>query len=117
MSEYVEGRIVELLQSPTHSPFGNPIPGLAPSADAELLTLDKVALSLNAGVQLNVTVQRFAEPIQSESVVLASLADAGIAPSVRASISSAGAAIECVGPSGMCSIDLKSASSIFVTLG
>ncbi|GHC54005.1 hypothetical protein GCM10010349_20340 [Streptomyces flavofungini] len=29
MSEAVERRVVELLEHPTHSPYGNPIPGLA----------------------------------------------------------------------------------------
>ena len=117
MSEYVEGRIIDLLASPTHSPFGNPIPGIAQSADADLLSLDKVGLSLNAGAQLNVTVQRFAEPIQTETEVLAALSVAGIEPGAHMSISAIGSAVVCVGPAGLCEVALRSASSIFVTLG
>ena len=82
MSETVERRILELLKHPTHSPFGNPIPGLdelgekqAPEA-GELVGLDTVA----GEDSRRVTVRRIGEPLQDNQELMASLGRAGVRP-------------------------------------
>ena len=82
MSETVERRILELLKQPTHSPFGNPIPGLAElgeeqvSEAGQLVGLDAVAQS----DATRVTVRRIGEPIQDNHELMASLSRAGVRP-------------------------------------
>jgi DtxR family Mn-dependent transcriptional regulator len=82
MSETVERRILELLSHPTHSPFGNPIPGLDELGEpqvsdaGELTGLDVVA----AEISRRVTVRRIGEPIQDNHELMASLGRAGVRP-------------------------------------
>ena len=84
MSERVERRIFEMLNHPTVSPYGNPIPGLADlggvptgaPADGAVNLLEAMA---GYGVGSRVTVNRLAEPIQVEPELLAQL-DEGCRP-------------------------------------
>jgi DtxR family Mn-dependent transcriptional regulator len=95
MSEQVERRILEMLNHPTESPYGNPIPGLEelgdpPGArfmDGVISIVDVVARS-TAPVQ--VTIRRLAEPVQFEPDLLQQLQNAGVMPGATATISSAG---------------------------
>jgi len=68
MSEAVERRLVELLDHPAQSPFGNPIPGLAELGDNAQASdaLDTwTALSTVLGAEeRNVRVQRIGEHVQ-----------------------------------------------------
>ncbi|MET3720864.1 MULTISPECIES: metal-dependent transcriptional regulator [unclassified Arthrobacter] len=84
MSERVERRIYELLDHPTESPYGNPIPGLAalggkPSVPEDGV-INLVAAMLAYGPTSNVTVSRLAEPIQVEPELLVQLDEGGIRP-------------------------------------
>jgi DtxR family Mn-dependent transcriptional regulator len=82
MSESVERRILDLLKHPTHSPFGNPIPGLdelgAPrvSDAGDLAGLDTVAQEESR----RVTVRRIGEPLQDDHELMSSLSRAGVRP-------------------------------------
>jgi DtxR family Mn-dependent transcriptional regulator len=82
MSETVERRILEMLKHPTHSPFGNPIPGLDELGEkrvsdaGELAGLDSVA----GEDSRRVTVRRIGEPIQDNHDLMASLSRAGVRP-------------------------------------
>lgn len=86
MSEAVERRVVALLDHPTTSPFGNPIPGLSelgPGAAVpratELRTLsDAVAESPQSAVV--VAIRWIGEPLQTQSRLLATLRRCGIRP-------------------------------------
>jgi DtxR family Mn-dependent transcriptional regulator len=80
MSEAVEKRIWELLDQPTASPYGNPIPGLAAlGADADPNL--QAAPSLSAVAQrLDSSPRRIDEPLQTENEVMASLRRAGAIP-------------------------------------
>ncbi len=70
MSETVERRLVELLDHPTQSPYGNPIPGLdelGEGGDYEgflvgVRPLDQVV----TGVETKVKMARIGEPIQTD---------------------------------------------------
>src|SRR5688500_16162226 len=73
MSERVERRIYEMLDYPTESPYGNPIPGLAalgghapsvPSLIDDAVNL--VEAMKGYGPASNVVISRLAEPIQVE---------------------------------------------------
>ncbi|WP_431954609.1 iron dependent repressor, metal binding and dimerization domain protein [Nocardia lijiangensis] len=89
MSEDVERRLVEVLNHPTTSPYGNPIPGLdelgitAPAAVEETL----VRLSdLPHGQVHAVVVRRLAEHIQTDPEVIGQLREAGVVPDARVTV-------------------------------
>ena len=85
MSETVERRILEMLDGPTESPFGNPIPGLdALFPDMQSLPLDTATwVSLDAvatDAPARVTVRRIGEPVQADPDVVRLLRRAGVVP-------------------------------------
>ncbi|QBS40155.1 metal-dependent transcriptional regulator [Nocardia sp. CS682] len=89
MSEDVERRLVEVLNHPTTSPYGNPIPGLdelgiaAPASAEETL----VRLSdLPQGQVHAVVVRRLAEHIQTDPEVIGQLREAGVVPDARVTV-------------------------------
>nr|WP_255465778.1 metal-dependent transcriptional regulator [Cellulomonas sp. APG4] len=108
MSDRVEKRLVELLDHPQHSPYGNPIPGLAelgeePSSEqfldgvVSLVVLARAvsaaapseAAAVAAGGAVGVSsgegpvsavVARLGEPLQTDVELLERLASAGVVP-------------------------------------
>jgi DtxR family Mn-dependent transcriptional regulator len=84
MSETVERRLVELLDHPTVSPYGNPIPGLEELGEAperegfmdDAEPLDQVA----DGGEVRVMVRRISEEVQKEEPVMAALRRVGALP-------------------------------------
>ena len=96
MSEQVERRIVELLGHPTHSPYGNPIPGLDelgenPTTPFGTGVVNIVNYTLGAVGPVSGEIKRLGEPVQYEAELLEQLRVAGVVPGVRAKFSSAGA--------------------------
>ncbi len=82
MSEVVERRVYELLGRPTHSPYGNPIPGLDefdPTATVGGATRAEIQLNSPA-VSGMVTVSRICESVQTDAGVLHELHLAGVDP-------------------------------------
>lgn len=89
MSDLVEVRLVELLNHPHFSPYGNPIPGLSELGDDDatvgfldgVLPLER-AIAARAGRQggAEVEIARLGEPIQTDIALLADLAEAGAVP-------------------------------------
>lgn len=83
MSEQVERRLVEMLGSPTESPFGNPIPALekigGKKAD-DFLTGVKRITELMAEEARSGVLRRIGEPAQFDPDLLAALHEAGIIP-------------------------------------
>ncbi|GAC1487919.1 MAG: metal-dependent transcriptional regulator [Pseudarthrobacter sp.] len=94
MSERVERRIYQLLDRPTKSPYGNPIPGLAALGGAATLPEDGVINLVEAmrgyGPTSSVTVSRLAEPIQVEPELLVQLDEGGIRPGASVSLERVG---------------------------
>lgn len=89
MSEEVERRLVEVLNHPTTSPYGNPIPGLdelgvAPSASADekLVRLS----DLPTGQSVAVVVRRLSEHIQTDPEIINQLREAGVVPDARVTV-------------------------------
>jgi DtxR family Mn-dependent transcriptional regulator len=85
MSETVERRLLEILDHPTISPYGNPIPGLAELGEGQLIAeefLDGVE-PLDQIVSLaeqRVVVGRIAEPLQTDEDLMAVLRRIGALP-------------------------------------
>ncbi len=84
MSEHVEQRLVQILNHPQYSPYGNPIPGLAllgvevepvTETHLDLITAEDAALS--AG---RYQVRRIIEPIQNSPEIMERLHRGGIKP-------------------------------------
>ncbi|HLP23230.1 MAG TPA: metal-dependent transcriptional regulator [Microbacteriaceae bacterium] len=83
MSEQVERRLVEILDHPTESPYGNPIPGLDELGVAPAPRfMDGVAqvLSVLGSESVIATVRRMGEPMQFDAELLADLHQAGLVP-------------------------------------
>ncbi len=120
MSEAVERRLVELLGRPTHSPYGNPIPGLADLFDEDAEQIDgDVFIGLDALAAVTtqtVTVRRLAEPIQEDELLMSVLRRAGVQPGESVHVNLADGSIR-VGRSGeYVELDAQTASQVFVSL-
>lgn len=96
MSEQVEKRLLELLDHPTHSPYGNPIPGLEQLGDRPATSnfsdgvVNLVNFLLGAVGPLRGTVRRLGEPVQYEPELLDQLRSAGILPEAKGEFSTSG---------------------------
>ncbi|MEV0365284.1 metal-dependent transcriptional regulator [Nocardia fusca] len=91
MSEDVERRLVEVLNHPTTSPYGNPIPGLDElgiSASQLLEEPLKRLSELPQGRTHAVVVRRLAEHIQTDPEVIGRLREAGVVPDARVTVES-----------------------------
>jgi len=119
MSEAVERRLLEILDHPTISPYGNPIPGIdeldpdAPvqiSEGAALRTLDQAA----GPEAIRVTVRRIGEPIQTDTALMGALRRAGARPgeTVKVQVSAGGVLVGSAGE--YAELDLPTASHITV---
>lgn len=95
MSEQVERRVLEMLDHPTESPYGNPIPGLAELGDAPAPAfmdgvVNIVDLVGDSGQTVSGVIRRLGEPVQFEPELLQQLQAAGVLPGATATISAAG---------------------------
>jgi len=90
MSDRVERRLVELLDHPQHSPYGNPIPGLDELGEARAaepfldgvvsLTVFVRAMEGDDAEPVHAVVGRLGEPIQTDTELLSRLARHGVTP-------------------------------------
>jgi DtxR family Mn-dependent transcriptional regulator len=90
MSDAVELRLLTILDNPTESPYGNPIPGLEELQTSGIASgiedfrigvepLDQV-LDQSTGESVRVLVRRIAEPVQTDDDAMAVLRKAGALP-------------------------------------
>ena len=91
MSDSVERRLVELLNHPTASPYGNPIPGLDELRGGSALdsggTGGMVPLTDVAKIEVSrVIVRRMAEPIQEDAAAMAQMHRIGVTPGATVKI-------------------------------
>lgn len=120
MSETVERRLMEILDHPTTSPFGNPIPGLSELGEAsaqdpasELPALSVVVGKTDSG-ELRATIQRIGEPLQDNHELMKTLRRAGVWPGEKVKVSKSPGGYM-VGSAGeYAEIDESTASLIFV---
>jgi DtxR family Mn-dependent transcriptional regulator len=123
MSERVERRIFEMLDHPTVSPYGNPIPGLAelggPPTPERGGAVNLLVAMAGYGADSRITVSRLAEPIQVEPELLVQLDEGGIRPGARVSLERVGEYISVRVPDieGALELPPEVAAHVFVTLG
>lgn len=123
MSEAVERRVLELLNFPTESPFGNPIPGLAelgkPGDPDPFLDEGVVALTeLETDGGKTVIVRRIGEPVQTDSSVMHTLRRAGVQPGSSVSVTTGSSGGVLVGSGGeVAELDAEVAMHVFVARG
>jgi DtxR family Mn-dependent transcriptional regulator len=95
MSEQVERRILEMLDHPTESPYGNPIPGLDAFGDKESIPFTKGVVNIVTLVHGAVgpqtkTIRRLGEPAQVDPELLLQLKQAGVVPGNSAAFTAVG---------------------------
>ena len=88
MSEEVERRLVQVLDDPTISPFGNPIPGLThlglEESRAEATRRNLVRLTeLPMGSSVAGVVRQLTEHVPGDSGLIGRLREAGVVPNAR----------------------------------
>ncbi|HSV41460.1 MAG TPA: metal-dependent transcriptional regulator [Nocardioidaceae bacterium] len=118
MSEAVERRLVELLDHPTESPYGNPIPGLLelgeePSEDfmEGVESLDSV---VKQGADVRVRIARISEEVQKDESLMAAMRRVGALPDKEVLVTQ-GAEGVLVGSGGeSAEIETELASHVFV---
>jgi DtxR family Mn-dependent transcriptional regulator len=96
MSEAVERRVLELLNHPTESPYGNPIPGLDELGETGQTgpflgegTLSLTDLMPHESEGRTVVVRRIGEPIQTDEQVMHTLRRAGVRPGAVVNVTAA----------------------------
>ena len=122
MSENVERKILAMLNQPTESPYGNPIPGLdelgaAPTGPFGAGVINVVELIGGERPPIRATIRRLAEPVQNDPELLAQLKDAGIMPGNVADFTwqAKTVLVEVVGVGVPLELDMAAAAHLFVT--
>ena len=100
MSEQVERRVLEMLDHPKESPYGNPIPGLEELGDepaehfmtgvVNLVERVRIAEEATGAAKVSGVIRRLGEPVQFEPELLQQLRAAGVMPGATAQLSAAG---------------------------
>lgn len=114
MSDRVEQRLVELLDHPQRSPYGNPIPGLEelgehPAAEAFLDGVEPLtafARSLDGEGAGVATIVRLGEPVQVAVELLDDLRRAGVVPDAAVTVRDGAGQVTVSGVGGDVVLDL-----------
>ncbi|MDX6308496.1 MAG: DtxR family transcriptional regulator, Mn-dependent transcriptional regulator [Nocardioidaceae bacterium] len=123
MSETVERRLVQILDHPTQSPYGNPIPGLEELGEAGgyegflagVRPLDQVVDPDSLPGEIKLRLARIGEPIQTDEQLMARFRRGDVLPGrvVTVSQNSLGVVILAAGGDPV-EIDLETAAHVFV---
>jgi DtxR family transcriptional regulator, Mn-dependent transcriptional regulator len=121
MSEQVERRLLALLDHPTLSPYGNPIPGLDelgedyPTEDFlhGLEPLDKI-LPEGEGDRIGVTVRRIGEDLQTDEHIMGALRRVDARPDKVVKVARGPEGVLMAGGGEVVEIDLDAAAHVFV---
>ncbi len=122
MSETVERRLVDLLDHPTESPYGNPIPGLDELGESssvqvtgEVLAGMELLADLATVERSTVRVRRISEELQKDEPLMGTLRRIGVLPDKVVGITATEAGV-LVGSGGeTAELDLEAAGHIFVS--
>jgi len=122
ISEDVERRLVDLLNTPTMSPYGNPIPGLSelgvtaaiePFRDGNEQLQDVLSSS---GSPVRVVIERMSEEIQKDVQMMGTLRQAGIQPGAKVQAEAGGLGVRLtVEGLPSCEIDREASTHLFVS--
>jgi DtxR family Mn-dependent transcriptional regulator len=124
MSERVERRLMEILDSPTQSPYGNPIPGLEAIGGPASEKFSDGVISATAAVakitrgEVRGVVARLAEPLQVDIELLSQLREFGICPGASVSLSPDGEYVSVSSDDSPDALDLpvEDAAHLFVRI-
>ena len=118
MSETVERRLLELLDHPTTSPYGNPIPGLEELGEAPPVPEEALAaMSSIAGPDArSVVVRRIGEPAQLDHDLMRRLRRAGVQPGERVVVRASPGGVLVGAVNEFAEINTAAASHLFVQL-
>ncbi|MFH8694557.1 metal-dependent transcriptional regulator [Streptomyces chartreusis] len=120
MSEAVERRVLELLRHPTHSPYGNRIPGLAelgeegatdPFDHGSAVGLGDLATGPDG---VSAVVCRIGESVQADSRLLGALRHAGARPGAVVSVTSSPDGVTVGGDRATAALPASAAAHVFV---
>ena len=118
MSETVERRLLEILDHPTVSPYGNPIPGLAELGEG--LVEEKFLAGVEAlgavatDDEQRVVVGRIAEPIQADEVLMSALRRVGALPGKVITVARSEGGVMVASGGESAEIEADDASHLFV---
>lgn len=125
MSEQVERRLVTLLEHPTESPYGNPIPGLAELGDSPddpeapgrfLVGVESLTKAVNGATEpRRRIVRRIAEELQKDTEVMSVLRRVGALPGNDVLVSAGHDGVVVARQGETAEIDADAASHIFVS--
>lgn len=122
MSEQVERRLVELLEHPTESPYGNPIPGLSElgelGKDADFLEgVQPLTKAVSGAIEpMRLVVRRIAEELQKDTEVMSVLRRVGALPGNDVLVSQGHDGLVVARQGETAEIDIEAAVHIFVSL-
>jgi DtxR family Mn-dependent transcriptional regulator len=119
MSERVEKRLAALLDHPTESPYGNPIPGLAElgetASGTEFLDGTELLADLAGEQRSTVRVRRISEELQKDEPLMGTLRRIGVLPDKVVGVTATELGV-LVGSGGeTAELDLDAAAHIFVS--
>ncbi len=122
ISTDVERRLVEILHSPTRSPYGNPIPGLRElgiDVDDTPFTEGVVPLAqlVKSGELVTATLARMSENVQANSELIEVMANLALLPGAVFTARLVPHGLDVRTPSGSCLIDDSVAELLFVESG
>jgi DtxR family Mn-dependent transcriptional regulator len=121
MSEQVERRLIELLEHPTESPYGNPIPGLSELGekgdDAEFLDgVESLTAAVDGSAEpVRRIVRRIAEELQKDTQVMSVLRRVGALPGNDVLVSRGHDGVVVARQAETAEIDTEAAAHIFVS--
>jgi len=117
ISEEVEKRLVEILDHPHSSPYGNPIPGLeelGETCDTEAFRAGVQPLTTPELEGVTVVVRRLGEPLQTDVPLMARFGGTGLVPGAEVVAKSAGRGWEVSLGAVVVELSTAEASHIFV---
>jgi len=121
MSEAVERRLLQLLNHPTESPYGNPIPGLAELGETGpveefrdgVIPLGDVDVRIKAS---QVRVRRISEPVQTRESTMAALRRVSALPGSIVTVSRSPYGVSLGNAGETAELDQETSAHIFVSL-
>ncbi len=122
MSEQVERRLVELLEHPTESPYGNPIPGLAELGETNdetdfLAGVEPLTKAVSGSIEpVRRIVRRIAEELQKDTEVMSVLRRVGALPGNDVLVSQGHDGVIVARQAETAEIDAEAAAHIFVSV-
>ncbi|MGS2614550.1 metal-dependent transcriptional regulator [Micromonospora sp. LZ34] len=120
MSDAVEKRVYDLLNRPTRSPYGNPIPGLEELGSPEPQATEPAEGERNLafpGLTGPVVVRRICESVQTNADVLRQLHAAGVDPGATVTVAQERDGVSIDRDGGRIRLPREVASRVFVAAG